>query len=80
MLADALRLDGHEIRLGYAAGRAGAAEPGFDMTLAHWHGWRNGAVDAGYRRIDEAQRNMAAELTEIIAIEKRARKQQGEQK
>lgn len=53
-VADYRSLDESEILIGYMDGMAGlvGAE---DMTRSYWHGWRNGAVDAGFIEPDEAQ-------------------------
>lgn len=53
-------LDDAEVIDGYHDGRAGEPEPGDNRSFSYWHGWRNGASDAGHREIDGAQRELAA--------------------
>lgn len=54
-LPDLLMQDEEEMTSGYWAGRAGAPEPGNLYSRAFWHGWRNGAADAGLREMDADQ-------------------------
>ncbi|OYX86410.1 MAG: hypothetical protein B7Y84_14125 [Azorhizobium sp. 32-67-21] len=53
------RLDEAEISEGYRDGNDGLPEPGGNRSESYWHGWRNGAVDGGYREKDEAQAEVA---------------------
>lgn len=59
--AECEALDSAEIVAGYLDGRIGEPEPGDNRSLAFWHGWRNGAADAGHRPIDVHQRALAAD-------------------
>ena len=52
-------LDSDEILEGYRDGRAGLTEPGNNRSLAYWQGWRNGALDGGYREKDAEQAELA---------------------
>jgi len=54
-LDDLLLQDEEEMTDGYWAGRSGAPEPGSLHSRAYWHGWRNGASDAGFREMDPDQ-------------------------
>lgn len=47
-------LDADEVTNGYDDALEGLPEPASDASRAYWHGWRNGAVAAGYRQHDEA--------------------------
>lgn len=47
---------------GYRAGLDGTPEPGSDKSKSYWHGWRNGMMDKGRLPIDEAARNLVAEV------------------
>lgn len=58
-LATLYALDDAELLEGYRDGLAGEPEPGGNRSLAYWHGWRNGAVDKGHRKIDAEQRHIA---------------------
>ena len=55
-------LNDDEIMAGFEAGLDGAPEPYDSQTRSYWHGWRNGAVEGGHMRRDDAQRA----LTEAI--------------
>lgn len=56
-------LDEAEVRAGYLAGLHGLPEPlGSQYSRSYWHGWRNGAVDAGHREQDAAQAMLAHEF------------------
>ena len=52
-------LDRAEVLEGYFDGRAGEPEPGDNRSRSYWHGWRNGALDGGHRKKDEAQAALA---------------------
>jgi chitinase len=67
-------LDMQEMIEGYHDGRAGWPEPGDNRTYAYWHGWRNGAVDAGHRQGDAAQMALAADY---LAVLREQRKREG---
>lgn len=57
---DALdKLNDDEILEGYRDGRAGLPEPGNNRSLDYWQGWRNGALDGGYRKKDAEQAELA---------------------
>lgn len=52
-------LDLAEVSAGYDMGAAGAPEPHPHFcTRSFWHGWRNGAVDAGLIERDDAQEHL----------------------
>lgn len=55
-------LDGDEVAAGYVAGMRGEPEPGNLRSRSFHHGWRNGAVDGGYREKDSAQAALAADV------------------
>ena len=57
--AQVLTLNNDEVLEGYHDGADGEPEPGDNRTLSYWHGWRNGAVDGGRRKADEAQAMLA---------------------
>lgn len=59
-LHDLLSLDDEEMAAGYWAGHAGDPEPGNTHSRAYWHGWKNGAADAGFRRTDKLQKQLYA--------------------
>jgi hypothetical protein len=65
-VADFRSLDEAEILIGYMDGVAGlvGAE---GMTRSYWHGWRNGAVDAGFIEADEAQLQIEAEFAALAS-------------
>lgn len=68
-LADLDRLDIDEVTRGYDAGRHGrVVEPSDQVTRSYWHGWRNGAVDAGRRKPDDAQTDLAAAVIARTAV------------
>lgn len=46
---------------GYYAGYRGEPEPDSTKSKGFWHGYRNGAVDAGRATIDEYQTSLARE-------------------
>lgn len=58
-MADLDSLDPEEIVEGYCAGHEGDPEPGHNRGRAYWHGWRNGAVDSGRRKVDCEQVQLA---------------------
>ena len=58
-LAAVMRLDPDEMTEGYFDGLSGEPEPGDNRSLSYWHGWRNGAVDAGLRLKDAEQAAIA---------------------
>lgn len=55
---DLATLDNNDMLAGWHFGRYGAPEP-YNVTRSFWHGWRNGAVDGGWRLLDEHQRTLA---------------------
>lgn len=57
-LDDLRQLDDAEIIEGYWSGFEGWPEPGNNHSRSFWHGWRNGAVDGGFRQNDEAQTSL----------------------
>jgi hypothetical protein len=57
-------LDEGEIMIGYMDGVAGLTGAA-DMTRSYWHGWRNGAVDAGLIEPDEAQLEIEADFASL---------------
>jgi hypothetical protein len=61
-VADLNALDTAEMVAGYWDARAGDPEPGDNRSRCYWHGWRNGAVDGGHRKKDDAQAALAAEV------------------
>jgi hypothetical protein len=58
-LADLDALDREEVDEGYFDGLTGEPEPGDNRSPSYWHGWRNGALDGGHRKKDEAQAMLA---------------------
>jgi hypothetical protein len=60
-LADLDALDETEITEGYRDGLRNDPEPGDNRSRSYWHGWRNGMVDAGHRKGDRAQSELAQE-------------------
>ena len=58
-------LDEMDILYGYRAGLRGEEEPDLKETLGFWHGWRNGATDAGFRMPDASQLNMARQMQQL---------------
>ncbi|MDB5460196.1 MAG: hypothetical protein JWO72_1937 [Caulobacteraceae bacterium] len=55
-------LDDDEIFAGFQAGLQGTSEPYDSRGRSYWHGWRNGAVEGGYMRRDDAQRALSADI------------------
>jgi hypothetical protein len=51
-----------EVVDGYRDGLKGEPEPGGNRSRAYWHGWRNGAVDGGHRRKDDAMAALAKDV------------------
>ena len=49
-----------ELVEGYLAGLYGGNEP--RDSRSKWTGWRNGMVDSGRRKIDDAQRQVARQF------------------
>ena len=60
-LADLRSLDDDEIVEGYLSYLSGDPEPGPNRGRSFWHGWRNGAIDAGDIPIDDAARELASQ-------------------
>lgn len=58
---DVFTLDEAEMIDGYNDGRANEA-CGDNRSTAYWHGWRNGMVDGGHAKGDDAQRILAGKL------------------
>lgn len=48
-----------ELFEGYRDGFRNEYEPNGNRTRAYWHGWRNGQVDAGWRKSDWYQQELA---------------------
>jgi hypothetical protein len=61
-VAELAVLNDDECVAGYMASLAGDPEPGSDKSKSYWHGWRNGMMDKGRLPIDEAARNLVAEV------------------
>lgn len=59
---DLAHIDDEECVAGYIAGLNGDPEPGSDKSKSFWHGWRNGMMDTNRLPIDEAARNLVAEV------------------
>ena len=57
--ADLAELDDADLLEGYRDGRAGEPEPKGNRSKSYWHGWRNGAVDGGHRKVDAAGMSLA---------------------
>lgn len=55
-------LDQDEVVEGYRDGLQGEPEPGDNRSLAYFHGWRCGAMDAGRIEIDAVHRRLVAEV------------------
>jgi hypothetical protein len=53
-------LDPVEMVEGYHDGFKNEPAPRGNRSKAYWHGWRNGMVDGGHAKIDEAQYLLAA--------------------
>lgn len=69
-LADLVPLDDDEKLEGYRDGYGGEPEPKGNRSRSYWHGWRNGATDAGHRPKDAAQAELARAY---VAQSRRAR-------
>lgn len=69
-LEDLDALDDAEIIEGYHDGRGGEPEPGDNRGRAYWHGWRNGAADAGRIKVDVAMEK----LVHLFLARERARR------
>lgn len=54
-------MDEAEMVDGYQDGRENA-RCGDNRSESYWHGWRNGMVDGGHAKVDEAQRLLANRL------------------
>lgn len=67
-LPDLLLQDDEEMTAGYWAGRAGEPEPGNLFSRAYWHGWCNGAADAGYREISDSQLHLRALFMSRVVV------------
>ena len=65
-------LDDADLTEGYRDGRSGDPEPGDNRSFSYWHGWRNGASDAGHREIDSAQRDLARDYLARARARRRA--------
>ena len=63
-------LDPEEMIEGYWDGKNGEPEPGNNRSFAHWHGWRNGAVDGGHREPDAAGAALAHDVIETGYLKK----------
>lgn len=59
-IAEFRALDEGEVLCGYLDGIQGLPCPIGEVSRAFWHGWRNGAVDAGFIEPDAAQRRLEA--------------------
>ena len=58
---EVLELDEAEMIEGYNDGRENA-RCGDNRSKSYWHGWRNGMVDGGHAKSDEAQRILVGKL------------------
>jgi len=63
-VVDYRSLDEAEVLIGYMDGVAGLVGSK-DMTRSYWHGWRNGAVDAGFVEPDSAQSEIEADFAAL---------------
>jgi hypothetical protein len=63
-VADYRTLDESDVLIGYMDGVAGLVGER-NMTRSYWHGWRNGAVDAGFIDPDSAQLQIEAEFAAL---------------
>lgn len=63
-VSDYRSLDEAEVLIGYMDGMAGISGVQ-GMTRSYWHGWRNGAVDAGFIEPDDAQLELEADFAEL---------------
>ncbi|MCK8785358.1 hypothetical protein M0638_13290 [Roseomonas sp. NAR14] len=61
-IAEFRLLDEAEVLSGYMDGIRGLPCVVSQHTRSYWHGWRNGAVDAGLVEPDEAQWALEAEF------------------
>lgn len=62
-LDDLNNQDEDEMLEGYlSALRGNHDEPGSDKSRSFWHGWRNGMVDNGMMKNDDAQKELAGNL------------------
>ena len=52
--------DDAELFQGYRDGMRNEPEPNGNRTRAYWHGWRNGQVDARWRKSDFYQQKLAS--------------------
>ncbi len=66
-VADFRTLDEAEMLCGYMDSVQGLPCVCAERTRAYWHGWRNGAVDAGWVEPDEAQYALEAEFRRLSA-------------
>lgn len=58
---DVMLLDLDEVARGYHHGMSGAPEPVASyFSRSFWHGWRNGAVEAGHVPIDQHHAALSA--------------------
>jgi hypothetical protein len=55
-------LDETDMMNGYLSGFHGDPIPGSDKSRSFWHGWRNGQVDGGFAKSDDAQRSLVRGL------------------
>lgn len=55
-------LDKEDVIEGYFDGTKNSAEPGDDKSFSYWHGWANGMVDGGHRKINDAQSELAEDI------------------
>lgn len=72
-LEDLATLDTEEILEGYRSGADGDPEPGNNRSRSFWHGWRNGAMDAGALAHDQASHDLAALYIADMRIKSRAK-------
>jgi hypothetical protein len=66
-VADYHTLDEAEVLIGYMDGAAGLTGAR-NMTRSYWHGWRNGAVDAGFVDPDEAQLELEIDFATLAEL------------
>lgn len=63
-------LDNDEVIQGYWDGKDNEPEPGDNRSYLYWHGYRNGQVDGGYAKSDEAQKALAYDVVKTGYLKK----------
>jgi hypothetical protein len=61
-ISELQELEDSEILEGYVDGRSNEPMPGDNRSKAYWHGWRNGQVDGGHAKIDNAQMELVKKV------------------